>query len=148
MQIALGSDHAGRLLRAEIAKHLGKSGHTVLDVGTYTAESVDYPHYAVLVAQKITAGEALLGIAICGTGLGVSMAANRIAGVRAALCTDEFTARMSRAHNNANVLCMGERVVGVGLACSIVDTFLATQFEGGRHARRVDQLTALENEKV
>lgn len=144
MKIATGSDHAGLRLRREVVEHLEKAGHTVVDLGTQTDASVDYPDFARAVAEKVAHNDAELGILVCGTGIGMSMAANRVPGVRAAVCTDDFTARMSRAHNNANVLCMGERVIGPGQALSIVNAFLSTPFEGGRHARRVDKIHASE----
>lgn len=144
MRIALGSDHAGRTLRGQIDNHLRQKGHEVLDLGTDTGDSVDYPRFALAVGDAVVAGKAQLGMLVCGTGIGMSMAANRIPGVRAALCTDAFTAAMARAHNDANVLCLGERVVGTGVALSAVDAFVDGTFEGGRHAQRVAQLTALE----
>jgi ribose 5-phosphate isomerase B len=144
MRIALGSDHAGRTLRLAIDAHLRQAGHEVLDLGTQTTESVDYPRFATAVTEALTRGDAALGILVCGTGLGMSMAANRFPGIRAALCTDAYTASMARAHNDANVLCLGERVVGSGVAISAVDAFVNGTFAGGRHAQRVAQLTALE----
>jgi ribose 5-phosphate isomerase B len=147
VRIALGSDHAGRALRLEVGRHLQQAGHTLLDLGTETADSVDYPHFAERVAACVGAGDADLGVLVCGTGIGMSMAANRMPGIRAAVCTDEFMARMSRAHNDANVLCLGERVVGSGAALSITDAFVGGRFEGGRHAGRVAQLTALEKRR-
>ena len=116
----------------------------VLDCGTYTEESTDYPDYAAKVCQAINTGEAERGILVCGTGIGISIAANKIHGIRAALCGDVFSAQMSREHNNANVLCMGERVIGVGLAEMITDTWLQGEFAGGRYERRVDKIAALE----
>lgn len=145
MIIALGSDHAGLKLRSEVVAYLQQLGHTVMDFGTYTADSVDYPNYAAQVATAVSGGKAELGVLVCGTGIGMSMAANRFAGVRAALCTHEFMAEMARAHNDANVLCMGERVVGAGVALAMVKAFVNTPFAGGRHTRRVEQLTALES---
>jgi ribose 5-phosphate isomerase B len=147
VRIALGSDHAGRTLRLEVARHLSQAGHTLVDLGTETADSVDYPHFAERVASCVGAGDADLGVLVCGTGIGMSMAANRMPGIRAAVCTDEFMAKMSRAHNDANVLCLGERVVGSGVALSITDAFVGGKFEGGRHAGRVAQLTALEKRR-
>jgi ribose 5-phosphate isomerase B len=144
VRIATGSDHAGRNLRLAVVDHLKKAGHTVNDLGTHTQDSVDYPHYAERVATAVAHSEADLGILICGTGIGMSIAANRVHGIRAAVCVTEFMARAARAHNNANVLCMGERVLGEGSALSVVDVFLSTPFEGGRHARRVEQIAALE----
>ncbi|MBC8449012.1 MAG: ribose 5-phosphate isomerase B [Chloroflexi bacterium] len=138
MRIAIGSDHAGYVLKAEIACWLVEQGYQVRDLGTGNAEdSVDYPDFARAVAQAVAAGECDLGIAICGTGIGVSITANKVPGVRAAVCTDTYMARMSRQHNDANVLCLGGRVVGIGLALDIVAAWLSASFEGGRHARRV-----------
>lgn len=147
MRIALGSDHAGRTLRLAVEAHLRQKGHDVLDLGTATSESVDYPRFATAVCQAVAGGQATLGLLVCGTGIGMSMAANRMPGIRAALCTDGFTAAMARAHNDANVLCLGERVTGVGVALSAVDAFVTGTFEGGRHAERVAQLTALEKKQ-
>ena len=144
MRIALGSDHAGRALREAIAVHLRGRGLDVHDLGPEGSRSVDYPDYAELVSSAVAAGEAQLGILVCGTGIGMAMAANRVAGIRAAVCTNEFTARTARAHNDANVLCLGERVVGPGVALGIIDVFVDARFEGGRHARRVDKTSALE----
>lgn len=124
-----------------VKAHLLDSGHEVEDVGTHDPRvSVDYPDYGHAVARKVVAEECDLGIVMCGTGLGISIAANKVQGVRAALCTDSYVARMARMHNNANILAMGGRVVGVGLALDIVDTFLATEFEGGRHGLRVAKI--------
>jgi ribose 5-phosphate isomerase B len=148
MRLVIGSDHAGKTLRLIVLKYLHDNNYEVLDVGTEKGDSVDYPHYAERVAAKVAAGEADLGILVCGTGIGMSMAANRVPGVRAALCANEFMASMSRAHNQANVLCLGERIMGDGLALSIVQAFLNGRFEGGRHARRVEQLTDLEKKRT
>jgi len=138
MKIVVGSDHAGWEHKEAIKKHLLEAGHDVTDAGPGQGESCDYSANALKVARAVAGGEAERGILICGTGLGMSMAANRVKGVRAALCTDEYMARMSRAHNNATILCLGQRVIGVGLALSILDAWMATDFEGGRHQRRVD----------
>lgn len=145
LRIAIGSDHAGLQMRAAIREHLSAAGHEVDDRGTEGSASVDYPDFAAKVAAAVRDGDADLGVLVCGTGIGMSMAANRIKGVRAAVCTHELTARMTRAHNDANVLCLGERVIGIGTALAIVDAFVAAEFEGGRHARRVDKITALED---
>jgi len=142
VRIALGSDHAGRSLKAVVAEHLRGVGHDVLDVGAHGDASVDYPDFASSVAGALSQGRAERGILVCGTGIGMSMAANRVAGVRAALCTNELMARMARAHNDANVLCLGERVVGPGLALAMLQVFLDTPFDGGRHQRRVDKIDA------
>ena len=128
----------------QVREYLTAKGIEVLDCGTYTEESTDYPDYAAKVCQAINTGEAERGILVCGTGIGISIAANKIHGIRAALCGDVFSAQMSREHNNANVLCMGERVIGVGLAEMITDTWLQGEFAGGRHERRVDKIAALE----
>jgi ribose 5-phosphate isomerase B len=136
--VFLGSDHAGLELKAMVAAHLAAAGHTVVDLGPSEAKSVDYPDFAKAVCAKVLETPGAAGILICGTGIGMSMAANRIPGIRAALCGNEYLARMTRLHNDANVLCLGERVIGQGLAASIVDVFMDTAFEGGRHQRRVD----------
>ena len=146
MRLAIGSDHAGLTYRRAILEHLKEAGHEVKDFGPDGSDSVDYPDYAAKVAVAVQSSEADLGILVCGTGIGMSMAANRVAGVRAAVCTKELTARMSRAHNDAQVLCLGERVIGLGSALSIVDAFLSSEFEGGRHGRRVAKITALESD--
>jgi ribose 5-phosphate isomerase B len=135
--VVIGSDHAGVHLKKLLADHFAAAGHTVVDVGPDDAKSVDYPLYAVAACDAVLARNAL-GILICGTGLGMSMTANRRPGIRAALCGNEFMARMARLHNDANILCLGERVTGQGLALAIADAFLATGFEGGRHQRRLD----------
>ncbi len=135
MKIAIGSDHAGLALKRALIDGLGD--HQVVDVGTHSQKSTDYPIYAFRVAKLVASGEADLGVLICGTGIGMAMAASRVTGIRAALCTTEYMARMARAHNDANVLCLGGRVLGPDQALAILQTFLATEFEGGRHARRV-----------
>jgi ribose 5-phosphate isomerase B len=142
--IVLGSDHAGVQLKAAIAEHLRQLGQEVEDVGTHDESSCDYPDYAEKVGQAVTSGRAERGVLICGTGVGISISANKVPGVRAALCGDTFTARMSREHNDANVLCLGARVVGTGLALDIVSTWLGAAFEGGRHQRRLDKIASLE----
>ena len=144
MKIAVGADHGGCRLKEHLARFLEREGHQVEDLGTSSDESVDYPRYAAAVAEKVAAGEAERGILVCGTGIGMAIAANKVDGVRAANCNELFAARMSRAHNDANVLTLGERVVGIGLAEEIVRTFLATPHDGGRHARRVAEIQALE----
>ncbi|OUM95249.1 MAG: ribose 5-phosphate isomerase B [Firmicutes bacterium ZCTH02-B6] len=144
MRIAIGSDHAGFELKKELAAHLEAAGYSVVDMGTESRESCDYPDYAQRVAEAVAAGQYDRGILVCGTGIGMSIAANKVPGVRAALCAEPFSARMAREHNDANVLCLGARVVGPGLALEIADAFLAAQFAGGRHARRVDKIRELE----
>ena len=138
--IVIASDHAGVELKARIVEILSQSGVEVRDLGPADATSVDYPDFAHRVAHAVSAGEAERGILICGTGIGMSMAANRHPGVRAALCHDAFTAEMARLHNDANVLCIGGRTTGIGVAEQIVQLFLDTPFEGGRHQRRVDKI--------
>ena len=143
-KIALGSDHAGYSLKEKIKAHLLSRGMEVLDMGTDEAVSCNYTLFAHKVCEAVTGGEAPLGILVCGTGIGMSMAANKHAGIRAACCENTFSARMTRMHNDANVLCLGERVVGYGLACDMVDLFIDTPFEGGRHQARVDDINALD----
>lgn len=143
--IALGSDHGGFALKREIMKHLDEKQIAYQDYGTDSEESCDYPVFGEAVAKAVASGVCERGIIICGTGIGISMAANKVKGVRAALCGDCFSAEMSRKHNDANVLALGARVVGPGLALKIVDTFLENEFEGGRHARRVALLSEIEN---
>ncbi len=145
-RIAIGSDHAGYELKRHLVELLRGQGHDVTDLGTDSSESVDYVQFCAAVGRAVRDGEADLGIVLGGSGQGEQLAANKVRGVRAALCNDLYTARLSRAHNDANVLSIGARVVGVGLAEEILATFLSTHFEGGRHLRRVQQLTALEQE--
>jgi ribose 5-phosphate isomerase B len=142
MSIYLASDHGGFRLKQELREHLAKRGVMVTDLGPDCASSCDYPPYARAVCQRVLDNQSSLGILVCGTGLGMSMAANRLPGIRAAVCSDEFSARMAREHNDANVLCLGERVVGPGLAAAMVDVFLSTAFQGGRHQRRIDLIEA------
>ena len=138
MTIAIGCDHGGVELKQELIKHLEKRGITCTDVGCHTAESCDYPVYAKKVTDLVLDGSCELGILICGTGIGMSIAANKVKGIRAALCSDCFSAEATREHNNANVLCMGARVLGAGLACKIADIFIDTPFSNDeRHVRRV-----------
>ena len=139
-KLGIASDHGGFVLKQELIPWLKERGLDVLDLGCHGLDSVDSPDYASKLTQAISMGDFARGILICGTGLGMSMAANRHFGIRAALCTSGYTARMARAHNDANVLCMGGRVVGGGLAQEIVDAFLTQDFEGGRHARRIARL--------
>ncbi|HJZ88301.1 MAG TPA: ribose 5-phosphate isomerase B [Polyangia bacterium] len=142
-RIFMGGDHAGTDLRAHLKQTLTEWGHEVVDLGTSGHESVDYPDYAVAVGEHVARGEGV-GLLVCGTGIGVDMAANKIQGVRSAHVSDCYSARMSRAHNDANVLCLGGRVVGEGLADLILKVWLDTPFEGGRHQRRVDKINALD----
>ncbi|CDI48365.1 ribose 5-phosphate isomerase B [Clostridium tetani] len=145
MKIALGSDHAGLKLKKEIIKHLEGKDIELKDFGTDAEESCDYPDYAKEVANQVADKNYDLGILICGTGIGISIAANKVPGIRAALCSDTFSAHSCREHNNANILALGERVVGLGLALDIVDTFLSSEFQGGRHQKRLDKISDIEN---
>ncbi|MCH3972946.1 MAG: ribose 5-phosphate isomerase B [Oscillospiraceae bacterium] len=142
--IAIGSDHGGWALKQELMKWLTEQKIAYKDFGCYTPESVDYPDIAEPVANAVAGGQYEKGILLCGTGVGISMAANKVNGVRAACCSDCFSAKLTRQHNNANILCMGGRVVGPGLAIMMTDLFLHTAYEGGRHQRRLDKLTAIE----
>lgn len=144
MKIVIGADHAGFELKAHLASRLRDAGHEVEDVGTHSLDSVDYPDLAAAVARGVASGEAERGVLVCGTGLGVAIAANKVDGVRAVTCHDHFTASMARRHNDANVVCVGARVVGSGVAEEVVAAFVESDFEGGRHGRRVDKITALE----
>lgn len=144
--IAIGSDHGGFKLKQEMMEHLDKLGLSYKDFGTYSEESCDYPDYGGAVGRAVASGEYQRGIVLCGTGIGITIAANKIPGIRAAACTDCFSAEMCRRHNNANILGLGQRVTGVGLAMKILDIFLETPFEGGRHTHRIDKITAMENE--
>ncbi|MDY6127524.1 ribose 5-phosphate isomerase B [Anaerococcus sp.] len=144
MKIAIGCDHTAIDLKETIKKHLQDKGHEVEDVGTYSKESCDYPLYGFKVANKIKNGEAERGVLICGTGVGISLAANKVKGIRAVVCSEPYTAKMARMHNNAQIVAMGARVVSDGLATDIVDAFMNAEFEGGRHQRRVDILSRIE----
>jgi ribose 5-phosphate isomerase B len=143
--IALGCDHGGYELMQAVKAHLDELGLAYQDFGTFSADSCDYPVYAEKAARAVASGACDRGILICGTGIGISISANKIKGIRAALCSDCYSAEMTRRHNDANMLAMGARVLGEGLALKIVDTFLTTDFEGGRHKRRVELITELEN---
>ncbi|HHW47030.1 MAG TPA: ribose 5-phosphate isomerase B [Clostridiaceae bacterium] len=143
--IAIGSDHAGYDLKEEIKKYLQEKGYEVKDFGTSSGGcSVDYPDFGLAVAEAVRSGECEKGIIVCGTGIGISISANKVPGIRAALCTDSFMAKMSREHNDANVLALGARVVGPGLALDIVETWLNSEFVGGRHKTRVDKISQIE----
>jgi ribose 5-phosphate isomerase B len=142
--LALACDHGGFDLLREIKAHLGEAGIAYRDFGTFTKDSCDYPEYASLAAYAVATGECDRAILVCGTGIGMSIAANKIRGIRAALCGDCFSAEMTRRHNDANILCLGARVTGAGLALKIVDIFLQTPFDGGRHEKRVKLISDLE----
>ena len=139
-RIIIGCDHGGLNLKNKVVEHLKEIGYEVEDVGTYTSDSVDYPIYAKKVAHAVADGKYEKGIIICGTGIGVSIVANKVKGIRASLCGDTFSAKATRQHNNSNILCMAERVIGAGLALDIVDIWLTTEYEGGRHQRRIDMM--------
>lgn len=142
--IAIGSDHAGFELKTHIIKYLKEQGIELFDFGTYTEDSCDYPDIAEKVSKAVANGEYEKGILICGTGIGISIAANKVDGIRAALCSDVYSAKMTRKHNDANILCLGGRVTGRELAFMICDTFLREEFEGGRHQNRIEKIHALE----
>lgn len=144
MKITIGSDHGAVKLKEEVKKVLVEMNVEVSDIGTFGTEAVDYPDIAEKVAKSVVSGEADRGIVLCGTGIGISIAANKIKGIRAALCHDIFSAKMSREHNDANILAMGERVIGFGPAREIVKAWITTEFAGDRHLRRVNKITALE----
>lgn len=146
-KIALAADHGGFELKNHILAYLNSQGYTCIDYGTNSTESCDYSDQAQPACEAVTRGECELALLFCGTGVGISMAANKIKGMRACCCSDDYSAQMTRLHNNANALCLGGRVVGFGLAEKLVDTFLQTEFEGGRHQRRIDKLAELENQR-
>lgn len=143
--IALGSDHGGFHLKQEIINHLTEKGIEFKDFGSYTPDSVDYPEIAEKVCNSVVNKETVLGILVCGTGIGMSMAANKCKGIRAAACSETFSAKFTRLHNDANILCLGGRVVGPGVALEMVDLFIGTDFVGGRHERRVNAIMEIEN---
>ena len=144
MKIAIGCDHAGYELKEAVKNKLISEGHELIDVGTNSAESVDYPIYGHAVGRAVASGEAERGVAICGSGIGISIACNKVPGVRAALCTSAEMAEMCRRHNNANVICMGARMISQELAFEMVDIWMQTEFEGGKHERRIDMLDDIE----
>ena len=143
MKIALGADHGGFELKEKVKTHLIEKGYEVLDLGTNSTDSVDYPEFGHAVGLAVTDKKAEFGIVICGTGIGISIAANKVPGVRAALCTNTTMARLTREHNNANILAMGGRIVGDVLALEMVDTFLGTEFQGGRHEKRINKIESI-----
>ena len=145
MKIAIGNDHAALELKNHIVDYLVKEGHEVVNFGTDTPASTDYPIYGARVAHAVANGECERGIVICGTGIGISISANKVKGILCALCSEPVSAKLTRQHNDANVLAMGARIIGPAMAEEIVHTFLTTEFEGGRHSRRVDLITKLEN---
>ena len=144
MRIAIGNDHTAVDMREAVSAHLKERGFEVVEVGSFSRESSNYPEFGEKVARTVVSGEADLGIAICGTGVGISIACNKVKGIRAVCCSEPYSARMSRQHNNSNVLCFGARVIGVELAKMIVDEWLDAHFEGGRHQHRVDMISEIE----
>lgn len=146
MKIAIGNDHAAVEMKNEIKAYLESKGHEVINFGTDTSASCNYPDYGKAVGKAVASGEAESGVLICGTGVGISLAANKVKGIRAAVCSEPVTARLTKLHNNANIICFGARIVGIETAKAIVDAWLDTEFEGGRHQTRVDMIMAIENE--
>ena len=144
MKIAIASDHGGLEMKNELIKHFTSKGFSLTDLGTNSADSVDYPDFADKMAKHILAKESDFGILICGTGIGMSLAANKIKGIRATAYSETFSAKFTRLHNDSNILCLGGRVIGPAVACEMVDLFINTDFEGGRHQRRVDMIKGLE----
>lgn len=147
MKIAIASDHTGIELKSEIIKYLVELGYTVDDFGTNSKESTDYPIYGKKVAEEIAKGKYDGGVLICGTGIGISLAANKVKGIRAAVCSEPYSAKLSKQHNNSNIIAFGARVVGIDLAKMIVKEWIEAKFEGGRHAKRVDLISKIENEE-
>lgn len=145
LKVAIGSDHGGFRYKENIIDYLKSRNIEYIDVGTHTPESCDYPEIARNVAEKVISGQVNRGILVCGTGIGMSLAANKVKGIRAACCSEHFSAKYTRLHNDSNILCLGGRVIGVGTAIELVDLFVDTEFEGGRHQTRVDKITAIEN---
>ena len=146
MTIAVGNDHVALEMKKEIVRYLEEKGHRVLNVGTDSPERTDYPIWGEKAAQLVASGEADCGILICGTGVGISLAANKVKGIRAVVCSEPYSARLSKQHNNTNILAFGARVIGIELAKMIVDEWLNAEFEGGRHQRRVDLIAAIERD--
>lgn len=147
MKIAIGCDHGGLEHKNAIAEHLKSRGFEVEDFGIYENVSVDYPDIALKVATSVAENKNELGILVCGTGIGMSLTANKVKGIRAAACSEHFSAKYTRLHNNSNILCLGGRVIGVGTALELVDLFVDTPFEGGRHQRRIDKISEIENQR-
>lgn len=143
--IAIGADHGGYELKEQVKKHLQERGIEYKDFGTFSGEAIDYPIIAKEVGEAVSKGDYECGILVCGTGIGMSIAANKVKGIRAACCSDTFSARFTKMHNNTNVLCFGGRVLGAGLALDIVDAYLDAEFEGGRHEKRINLITQIEN---
>ncbi len=147
MKFYIATDHAGFNYKAQIIEYLKSKEIEVIDLGPYSNDRVDYPDYAKKCAEAVRDDKGSFGILICGTGIGISISANKVQGIRAALCHDAYTAKMSRAHNNAQILCFGERVVGLGVVFDMIDAFIETEFEGGRHENRVNKISVIDNER-
>ena len=145
MKLAMGADHGGYSLKEILKKHLVEAGHEVLDLGTHDTDSCNYPDYAAKVAYAVADKEAVLGILVCGTGIGMSIAANKVKGIRCVVCSDPYSAQLSRMHNDTNVIAIGARVIGPEMAKMILKLWLETEFEGGRHSRRVDMINRLDD---
>lgn len=148
MKIGIANDHSSVEMKQEVAAYLEEKGYEVVNYGTDSYESCDYPLYGEIIGRAVASGEVDFGIAICGTGLGISLAANKVHGIRAVVCSEPYTARLARQHNNANILAFGARVIGIELAKMIIDEFLNAEFEGGRHARRVDMIMDIEKREA
>lgn len=148
MIIGIGNDHVAVDMKNEIKNYLEKKGHTVVDFGTNSFERCDYPVYGRAVAKAVAASEVECGVLICGTGVGISLAANKVAGIRACVCSEPYSARLSKEHNNTNIIAFGARVIGIETAKMIVDEWLNAEFEGGRHQKRIDMIAEIENERV
>lgn len=148
MKIAIGNDHVAVEMKRHIVAYLEAKGHTLVNFGTDSTKRADYPLYGKAVAEAVASGACEVGILICGTGIGISLAANKVKGIRAAVCSEAYSAALTRRHNNANIIAFGARVVGVATAETIVDAFLEAEFEGGRHAARVDMITAIEEGRL
>jgi len=144
MKIGIANDHSGVEMKGQVKEYLESLGHEVVNYGTDSTESTDYPIWGEKVANAVANGEVELGIAICGTGLGIGLACNKVRGIRAAICSEPYTAKYARLHNNCNILCFGDRVIGIEMAKMMIDEFLNTKFEGGRHQRRVDEIMDIE----
>lgn len=147
MKIAVGNDHAAVAMKQEVAEYLKSLGHEVINVGTDTPESCNYPEYGEKVARLVVSGEAECGVLICGTGVGISIAANKVAGIRAAVCSEPVTARLVKEHNNANIIAFGARIIGMEMAKAILDAYLNARFQGGRHQKRIDLIHAIEEHR-
>ena len=148
MRVSAGSDHAGYELKGLLIEHLAFLGHEVLDLGTHSPEPVDYPDFGAAVGQSVVSGDTDLGVCVCGTGMGIAIAANKVHGVRAAVVRDVSSARLAREHDNANVICFGARLVGIVVAIDALEMFLRSEFEGGRHLRRIEKIAALEERQA